>query len=122
MDDNKVWDYNSSDYVEKPDRVKKFLEEIKKVCEEYQLSIWKQLQYQDEFIIEKYNPNHIKALEQAGIQLQDKKQRLQLEDAISESLMNLGVNIHSEPSSNSLNECDNFGCIISSEDGIPHIK
>lgn len=51
--DKQVYDYETKEFVEQPEKVKKFLEQIRKICEEYQLSIWKQDGYNIEFIIEK---------------------------------------------------------------------
>lgn len=62
------WDDNKRKFVKTPEEIKDFLNEINTICEKYNLSI----SHEDghgAFIIEKYDEQNIKWLNQATISL-----------------------------------------------------
>lgn len=63
--EEKTWDYTIAEFIETPQEIKNFFNEIDAVCTKYNLSI----SYEDghgNFIIENYNKNNIDWLKGAS--------------------------------------------------------
>ncbi|KOR25011.1 hypothetical protein [Clostridium sp. L74] len=61
----KIYDYNSEEYIEIPNKMNLFLLEIEEVCKKYGLSIGHE-DPEGSFVIQEYNDSNINGLKYAG--------------------------------------------------------